>query len=113
MFKFLDRPIPTWSEVKENWNKKHHPVQYMTQTYVKSIEQDPNQPDWTQVSNTLVKLATAEKNYTANDSKPKFILKAISILGSAFSIACITQPEKFDTFVSKAWPFVYKDRDQD
>ena len=98
--------------MKEKWNKKHHPIQYVTQTYVNSLENDENQ-NWTEVSNTLVNLSTAEKNYSANDPRPKFLLKLLSIVGSALTIACITQPEKFDTFVTKAWPFVYKERDQD
>ena len=116
MFDFLDRPVPEWMDVSkiiEKHRKKHHPIKYMTQQYVESVTNNPEQTNWTEVSNTLCKLSTAEKNYSANDPKPKIFTKFLSIAGSIFGIACITQPEKFDTFVSKAWPFVYKDRDQD
>jgi len=115
MFDFLDRPVPEWMDVNrilDKRRKKKQPIKYMTEKYVESVSIEQN-PNWTEVSNTLCKLSTAEKNYSANDPKPKIFSKILSIAGSVFGIACITQPEKFDTFVSKAWPFVYKDRDQD
>ncbi len=111
----LDRPIPTVNEIRENWNRRHHPVKYVTQHYVKSLnfEKESTTNNWSDVSNNLVKLSAAEKNFAANNPRPSYIRKFIGVVGSLASILAITHAEKVDALATKAWPQVFKERDQD
>lgn len=110
---FMNRPISdTIQTVKENWKKKHHPVQYVTEQYVENLELNKD-TNYQEVSKTLIHLSTAEKNYSANNMKPSIVRKFLSICGSLLTVLTITQAERFDTFPTKAWPFVFKDRDND
>lgn len=115
-FDKLDRIIiPKWSEIKENWNRKHHPISYTTEKYVNSLdlENPEKKQNWTEVSKNLSILSVAEKNYTQNKPMPSYIRKAIGIFGTIASIFCITNAEKFDCFPTKAWPFAFKEKDND
>lgn len=109
MFDFLDRPLPTIKSIKEKYRKKHHPIQYVIDQTVSQIDGIPTESQ----TKTLLHLSTAEKNYSANNPTPSYIRKAIGGFLTFASIFAITNAEKFDTFPTKAWPFVHKDKDQD